>query len=630
MCGISGILARSAITDAELRRQIQRMNTAVAHRGPDGEGCFIRPGVALGHRRLSILDLTDAGAQPMHSADGQLTLVFNGEIYNYRELAQELRAYGYVFRSHSDSEVILHAYRQWGEACVRRFNGMWAFAIWDEREGRLFASRDRLGVKPFFYVETPDALYFSSEIAGLRAVLELRDANLAKLHDYLAYGYRTNNGETFFKGVRELQPGHKFFWYLAGGHAQMRRYWCLEEQQVGIPPVAERAEAFATLLRDAVKLRFRSDVPVALLQSGGVDSSVICSIVNDEIESGDLEGLQGVTAFTAVYPGHRFDESANVRALMEVCPHVRLVELTPHSDGLAEEFRDYIRAMQEPTASATSYVHWKLMQEVRRQGIKVVINGQGADEALAGYGHYIRGYRLLDVLQTDPLGAWREARSIIAKMPGGWGGLLAQTVKAAMGRRLASHVRASWLEGSAAMLSPAFRRAHADYLPDLPMAWGGGNLDRHLRGQLHDYGFNQILHYEDQSSMSQGIEIRSPFVDYRIMEFAFSLPPDAKFSGGITKRILREAFRQRLPHRIIGNEKKIGFGVPFDDWLSSAPLQALVKHLVSSSGFRTCGLWRPDKLEERLLGPQAARRRFPAWRFVATALWLEEFGIANA
>ncbi|MBL8279695.1 MAG: asparagine synthase (glutamine-hydrolyzing) [Pelomonas sp.] len=630
MCGINGSLTRTAVGSGELRARVVAMNNAIAHRGPDGSGVFERDGVALGHRRLSIIDLSEAGAQPMHSADGTLTLVFNGEIYNYLELTQELQALGCQFRSHSDSEVILHAYRVWGESCVRRFNGMWAFAIWDERERRLFASRDRLGVKPFFFMETGDELLFSSEIAGLRTVRPLNQANLAKLHDYLAYGYRTNNGETMLQGVLELLPGHEMVWRLDGGRLAMRRYWSLEEARVALPPPAERPGALAELLRDAVRLRFRSDVPVALLQSGGIDSSVICTIVNDEIDAGHLGALDTVTAFTATHPGHAYDEAANVRALMATCPHIRSMELTPGGEALAQDFRAYVRAMQEPMSGAASYAHWKLMQAVRAQGIKVVINGQGADEALAGYGFYIRGYRMLDLLQTDPLAAWREARAIRANMPFGYGGLVAQTVKAMMGRRLASRMRASLVEGSAGMLAPAFRSDHANYLPDLPMVGGGGNLDRHLRGQLHDYGFNQILHYEDQSSMSHGVEIRSPFIDYRLMEFAFALSDEEKFSGGVTKKILRDAFRGRVPAQIIESKVKLGFATPFADWLRGDALQSFVRQLVSSPTFKDRNIWHAAPLATKLSDPKASSGGFPSWRFIMTALWLEEFGVTNA
>ncbi len=629
MCGINGILQLSPEGQTQLQVQIEAMNVAIAHRGPDGEGTFVRPGIALGHRRLSILDLSEAGAQPMHCDDGRLTLVFNGEIYNYLELAEELKAKGYVFRSHSDTEVILHAYREWGEDCVQRFNGMWAFALWDEVEQKLFASRDRLGVKPFFYLRTADQFIFSSEIGGIRAVVPVKEANLGKLHDYLAYGYRTNNGETFFKGIFELKPGHTLS--AQGGQIRFKRFWSINavKPEQGLPGPGERVEAYADLLRDAVRLRFRSDVPVALLQSGGIDSSVICTIVNDEIDAHRLD-LETVTAFTATHPGHEFDESEPVRELMKTCPHIESVELSPNGDNLAADFPAYVRAMQEPMGSAASYAHWRLMQEVRRQGIKVVINGQGADEALAGYGLYIRGYRLLDLLQTRLSAALAEARAIRRNMPWGYAGLFAQTCKAMLGRRVASRFRARFIERSFSVLTSEFKRAHQDYLPGLGMNWEGKNLDRHLRSQLQDYGLNQILNYEDQSAMSQGIEIRSPFVDYRLMEFAFALPDEAKFSDGITKKILRQGFSRRVPDSIINSKVKLGFAIPFAEWMKRPAMQDLVRKLVDSPSFKSRTIWDAEKLSALLIDPQAAASGFPVWRFLMVALWLDEYEISNA
>ena len=606
---------------------IERMNSAISHRGPDGNGVFADDMAGLGHQRLSIIDLSEGGAQPMHSDDGRLVLVFNGEIYNYLEIAAELRSLGHQFHSHSDTEVLLHAYQQWGEACVQRFNGMWAFAIWDERQRRLFASRDRLGVKPFAYREDAEGLMFSSEVAGLRAVASLQEANLGKLHDYLAYGYRINNGETYFKGVFELNPGHNLIWQ--DGRIRTERYWALPEPGTfALPTQDQRAEAYAELLRDAVRLRFRSDVPVALLQSGGIDSSVICSIVNDEIDGRNL-GPDSVSAYTVTHPGHRYDESGLVRELMRSCPHIRLHELTPSGSDLAAQFRSYVAAMQEPKASATSYAHWRLMQAIRAHGVKVVINGQGADEALAGYGAYIRGYRFLDLLQTRPLQAWGEARAMRAEMGFGWGSLAAQTGKAVLGRRAASKVRARFNERSMALLAPGFHAAHDGYLPDVPMAWGGGNLDRHLRSQLHHFGFNQILHYEDMSSMSQGIEIRSPFVDYRLMEFAFGLPDEDKFSRGVTKKILRQGFDARVPHSIIRAKTKIGFATPVDAWLQAAPMQALIRDITDSPSFRQRSLWRANEVAHRLRSPLSLDDAAAAWRFLMVACWLEQAGIGN-
>ncbi len=280
----------------------------------------------------------------MYNADGNMILVFNDEIYNYLELIPELRALGYKFQSRCDSEVILHAYAAWGDACVERFNGMWAFAIWDARLRRLFASRDRLGVKPFVYLERAGEFLSSSEIAGILAARPVHEANRGKVHDYLVYGYRSNYGETFFAGIEELLPAHNLV--IEGGTMRQLRYWPLPSQAAGVGGEEELSECFRALLLDAVMLRFRSDVPVALLQSGGLDASVICSSVDDAIGTGVL-AIDSVTAFTSVYPGGRFDESEAVRELMAECQHVRSVK----SCRTAQAWRVRCRSLSKPWAS---------------------------------------------------------------------------------------------------------------------------------------------------------------------------------------------------------------------------------------------------------------------------------------
>lgn len=625
MCGISGLVSKQGLGSAEMARLTQAMAAAIQHRGPDGEGVYADDYAGLGHRRLAILDLTDAAAQPMSSEDGRLVLIFNGEIYNYLELRAQLQRMGYAFRSTGDTEVVLRAYQAWGPDCVTRFNGMWGIALWDKNKRELFMSRDRLGVKPLFYVDRAQQLYFCSEIVGLRAVLNLHDANQAKLHDYLAYGYRTNNGQTFFDGVKELPPGHNLIW--RDGQMVLSRYWQLKQERLNIS--AEEAQArLRELLEDAVRLRFRSDVPVALLQSGGIDSSIICSIVNDAIASGGLPS-QGVTAYSAVFPGHAYDESNAINALMATCPHIHSVTLSADGGTLARDFGAYCKAMQEPMSSGASYMHWLLMEQLSKAGIKVVINGQGADEAFAGYGYYIRGYRLLDLALSRPGQALREMRQMRAEMGVGHASSLAQTAKAVVGRRAASLWRARFKEGTLDVLSPAFHSAHRGHLPDLGMVWGKGNMDRHLRGQLSDYGFNQILHYEDQSSMSRSVEIRSPFVDYRVMEFAFSLPDALKFSDGQTKRVLRQAYAGRIPDQIINNGKKLGFATPTADWMAAAPMQGFVRDLVNSADFRHRNLWRADRLSGKLTDSRHAQRGFPVWRYLMTAQWLQQNQIRN-
>ncbi len=626
MCGINGFISlKNNFLTYFVRDRITAMNQAIAHRGPDGDGVYVSDEVALGHRRLSIIDLSDAGKQPMFNEARDLVLVFNGEIYNYLELVPELQALGYRFESQSDSEVILHAYAAWGPDCVQRFNGMWAFAIWDVRRKRLFASRDRLGVKPFFYVKDDDKLIFASEIKAIAAVRPLHQANLAKVHDYLRYGYRTSDGSTFFADVQELRPGHNLV--LENGQLTISRYWQLPQGDTSQESDAALRNRFTALLEDAVRLRFRSDVPVALLQSGGLDSSAICRVVDDDIESGRL-ACESVTAFTAVFPGFEHDEQARVRELIGTCKHVKLVELSPTAADLLADLPRFVAGMGEPVQSTTSFVHWQIMQAVHASGIKVIINGQGADEALAGYAPYIVGYRLLDTLLANPLKAWSEARGMQARFAYPATKLIAQTVKAMLGRRAASKWRAARVEGTTQVLNATFCQQHDAYLPDIGMTLRPRNLDRHLRGQLEHYGFNQILHYEDHSAMMSSIEMRSPFVDYRLMEFAFSLPDRLKFDQGITKRIQREAFANRLPKSIVDNHHKIGFATPFQSWLASPALNGYFQEVVGSSSFQSRSIWQGAGIKKRFA--QSDRYpNFPFWRFINLELWARAYGISN-
>ena len=480
-------------------------------------------------------------------------------------------------------------------------------------------------MKPLLYTERDGQLLFS-ELAGLRAVMPLCRANLTKLYSYLAYGYRTNDGQTMCEGVYELPPGHHAVY--EAGNLSLRRYWALPDE-VEPPPEAERLERLRELLSDAVQLRFRSDVPVALLQSGGLDSSILCAIVNDEIAAGHL-GQAEVASYTAVHPGHAYDESAAVRELMACCQNVRSVELQPNSSALAERLPDFVRRMQEPMASPTSYAHESLMQAIEAEGIKVVINGQGADEAFAGYGTYIVGFRLLDVLLGRPSMLPGEAAAMHRLMGSSWSHLIAQTAKAVMGRHAASSWRARHAEGAARVLTPEFTRGHALADPDVRATPQPRNLDRHLRSQLLQYGFNQILHYEDQSSMSHSVEIRSPFIDYRLMEFAFSLPMEERFCGGVTKRILRRAYVDRLPRSIVDNHRKIGFATPFEQWAAVPAFRSFIEDLVASRAFRERRIWDADRLARYLRGPERRRPRLPSVALSQCRALVAQFDVTNA
>lgn len=626
MCGINGIFLYKPACDSEsLSSNITLMNNSISHRGPDGSGRYISDSFAMGHVRLSIIDLSEDASQPMFNEEKDFVLVFNGEIYNYLELIPELKACGHIFRSNSDSEVILHAYEEWGVDCVQRFNGMWAFAIWDVRRKRLFASRDRLGVKPFYYFKDDSKIIFASEIKAIAVVQPLHQANLAKVHDYLRYGYRTNDGNTFFADVHELLPGHNLV--VETGALIISRYWQLPQANSSQESDATLRDRFTALLEDSVRLRFRSDVPVALLQSGGLDSSAICRVVDDDIESGRL-ACESVTAFTAVFPGFEHDEQARVRELIGTCKHVQLVELTPTANELMADLPKFVAGMGEPVQSTTSFVHWQVMQAVHARGIKVIINGQGADEALAGYAPYIVGYRLLDTLLSAPLQTWSQGCGMRSRLGYSLFKLIAQTAKAMLGRRAASKWRATRVEGTTQVLASTFCLQHDACLPDSSMLFAPRNLDQHLRTQIEHYGFNQILHYEDHSAMMSSIEMRSPFVDYRLMEFAFSLPDRLKFDNGITKRIQREAFANRLPNSIIDNHQKIGFATPFQKWMESPTLNNYFQDVVGSSLFQSRSIWDGAKIKKRF---EQTRKypNFPFWRFINLELWARAYGINN-
>jgi asparagine synthase (glutamine-hydrolysing) len=626
MCGINGFVCLKSYAPIDLlRSDIAAMNHATAHRGPDGEGEYFDTGVALGHRRLSILDLSAEGHQPMFNEDHSLALVFNGEIYNYRELIPELKARGHLFRSHSDSEVILHGYEEWGADCVQRFNGMWAFAIWDTRNRCLFASRDRLGVKPFYYAQDDSSFIFSSEIKAIAAVKPLHEANLAKVHDYLRYSYRTCDGSTFFAGVNELRPGHSLV--IENGDVKISQYWEMPHGNVSTESDEALRARFTALLEDAVRLRFRSDVPVALLQSGGLDSSAICRVVDDDIEAGRL-GRDSVTAFTAIFPGFKHDESVRARELISTCKHVQHVELTPTADDLLKDLPTFVAGMGEPVQSTTSFVHWQIMRAVHERGIKVIINGQGADEALAGYGPYIVGYRLLDTLLSQPWKVFSQARGMQEKLGFSATMLIAQTAKAMLGRRAASHWRAGMVEGGTQVLSPTFIKKYDNNLAESSMTFSAKNLDQHLRSQIEHYGFNQILHYEDHSAMMSSVEMRSPFVDYRLMEFAFSLPDRLKFDHGVTKRIQREAFASRLPKSIVDNHHKIGFSTPFLDWMKAPAVKTFMLDVVGSESFQSRSIWQGAEIKKRFEHAEKYPS-FPFWRYINLELWARAYGINN-
>lgn len=631
MCGINGAISLNMQTGAnwksEMRPSILKMNDAIAHRGPDSDGIYIKEPLALGFRRLSIIDLDDSANQPMFSADEQIVIVFNGEIYNYLELREQLITKGYDFRTNSDTEVIINSYLEYGKDCVQHFNGMWAFAIYDFRKNMLFCSRDRMGVKPFYYYKTNEELYFSSELKALHKVSGINKANLTRVYQYLAYGYRLNDGNSFFEDCFELLPGMNLI--VEVNNIRLESYWSLRNDMFKHKKECDYKKEFVEIFKSAVKLRYRSDVPVALLLSGGLDSSAIAKVTDCLINSGEME-QNDINAFVASFPNFKDDETYIAREFIKTCKHIKLHEIQIDTIHIIEGLAKLAYDFDHPLFSFNTVVHNQIMKECKKKGIKVVINGQGSDEALAGYDRYISGVHLLDQLISKK-GNFIETFKCLNKKNGySIKYLLKQMGKSLLNPSFASYLRARYQEKSISCLKKDFVRPHKNgYKSSYRFSSSGGNLNNYLLDKINSQGLNTILHYEDISSMNQSIEIRSPFMDYRIMEFAFSIPDNLKFINGVTKSILRETIGANLPDSITRNRKKIGFSTPFVNYISED--KAFIKYIetiLESESFKSKTIWDSDKIAHIFRNP-SENKNFPFWRILNLELWSRAYNIDN-
>ena len=602
MCGLCGVVALDRPPE---RDTVGRMLDDLAHRGPDGRGVFEDPGVCLGHLRLAIIDLSERGLQPFASDDGRLQLLHNGEIYNYLELREQLRTRGHAFRSDTDTEVILAAYREWGEACVRRFNGMWAFALWDAAERTLFCSRDRLGVKPFYYRLDGGRFAFASEPWTLRG--ERPQANLQAVHHYLAQGYLDHGDETCFAGVRKLPAAHSLTFGPQG--LRLERYWSLERREPPADPVAAVRETFV----DAVRLELRSDVPVGTCLSGGIDSSAIATAVAHL-------GHERQKTVTAWFDDAGFDERPYARAVVErTGAEAHWVSFT--ADDLVENLPAIVQAQGEPFGSTSICAGWYVMREAGRAGLKVMLDGQGGDEILAGYRAYF-GYRLSDLVRQGRLSeATAELTAFGAVNGPRWAAIALVSPHVPEPLRLAARSR---LRGSAALVHPALRGL------DAPAAANGTVFPDRLRRQLElvltRRGLPELLRYEDRNSMAHSLEARVPFLDHRLVELMFSLDGGELIHRGETKSVLRRALADLLPPEVRGRRDKLGFVTPEARFLRGA-LGALAADVFASNSFAQRGFVDAPAARRRLERHRQGEldAGFELWRALNVELWAQRF-----
>jgi asparagine synthase (glutamine-hydrolysing) len=612
---------------------MERVCGSLAHRGPDGKGIWTGRcndwNVMLGHRRLSIIDLSDAASQPMASADGSCHIVYNGEIYNYIELREELRGLGFEFRTKSDTEVILAAYRQWGADCLNRFNGMWAFAIHDAKKNILFCARDRFGIKPFYCFRKPGLFVFASEIKALLRHPEApRVANASRVADFLAFGLVDHSPETFFKDIDRLPPAH--YMVIEDGRLSLQPYW--------VPPKAEpapetdsaeSASRFLELFSDAVRIRLRSDVPVGTCLSGGLDSSSIVCVANrimfgkDSPIDRDLVGERQKT-FTACYGNAEFDERPFVDVVTGQT-NASSHRVFPEAAILLKDMDALISHQEEPFGSTSIFAQWCVMRKVKETGVKVLLDGQGGDELLAGYDAYyaaLAADRLADFRPIAALAGLKKARRLRG-LKAKW--LAARTafflVPDCLKRPLFPFAKGRLVN----CIGADFFRASFTGWPELKRC--GSYVQGWSRQHLAHTTLPGLLRYEDRNSMAFSIEARVPFLDYRLVEFVLRLPTEQKISGEWTKPVLREAMKGILPEKVRLRTDKKGFETPEGDWFRGE-LSTMLGDTVSSRSFASRGFFNASAVRKAFDAFQRGRPGLTSrelWRIVNTELWMRSF-----
>lgn len=569
MCGIAGIVALDGFEPAKL----VAMTQMIAYRGPDGFGFAYsaagpqgpveihhgtertpeirRPRVGLGNRRLAILDLSPNGNQPMRSEDGSFCITYNGEIYNYKEIRDELLELGYRFASSTDTEVVLRSYQAWGKQCLQRFNGMWSFALWDRPRQRLFCARDRFGVKPFYYCVSDRTFYFGSEIKQVLSVSGIRRvANPRAIADFLEWGLQDHLEETSFEGVFQLLGGCFLTLELIEAlQPRIQRYWELTARpELKMAPADAEVE-FRAHLERAVTIRLRSDVPVGISLSGGLDSSAILC------QARRLSPHTHFPCFSACFEDPRIDERAYMSAITAATESEKhWIFPDAHSFWSASE--TITHHQDEPMGGPSVFAQWSVMREAQKQRVPVLLGGQGGDESLCGYRKYYF-FHLWHLLRSFDPRFVREAFALGTNLGSFHWSL------GTVGRYLPPFAQ-DRLSAVERLGAPALRK----FARSSPRLLGAGpNLAERQKTDLLHSSLPKLLRHEDRNSMAHSIESRMPFLDYQLVEFAVRCPPALKLRNGWTKWILRAALDGTLPDSVRLRKSKLGFDTPQSEWL---------------------------------------------------------------
>lgn len=638
MCGIAGIVGFGRQpADARL---LEAMTQSLAHRGPDGEGYVLlshnrseKPisaigrlsdsvsatptgyAIGFGHRRLAILDRSPLGHQPMGCEQGDVWITYNGEIYNYIEIREELQQLGWCFRSMTDTEVVLRAYQQWGVDCLSRFNGMFAFAIWDGLRDRLFCARDRLGIKPFYFRKTSGGIIFGSEIkALLRDPAYVRSANRKAVHAFLVLGLQDHSESTFFSDILQLRPGHAMV--LDGKRLHVYRWWDLPSREPGQVEDGFAAESLRALFDDAVRLHLRSDVAVGSCLSGGLDSSSIVCAMRRALPD------RPIKAFSSCFDDAKYDERIYADAVVSESA-VQSVTVFPDARRLFDDLPHMLWFQDEPFSGVSYLAQWAVMKAASEHGLKVLLDGQGGDELLCGYPGYWGSY-IGDLFSSGSIvGAWHALRACYRRQSRLDPMVVSNCARALLPAPLVSQCR-SWMKGDANWVNPEFVSCYpgnAAYENRYSTA-----LENHVAAYLQTHSLPALLHHEDRSSMAFSIEARLPYLDARLVDCLWKWPARLKLRDGVSKYVMREAMKGLIPEKVRTRRDKMGFATPQDSWLRETWRQEL-ESLFSSVACAQREYWDPIRLQQ-------SYRRYCAgeldigtsiWRCVTLELWHQQW-----
>lgn len=625
MCGIVGGLYFEKTIDKNL---CINMNNSIKHRGPDDEGflfintatknynqmsgqdtinclknkyksiekiSYVDYNLFLAQRRLSIIDLSELGHQPMCNEDSTIWLVFNGEIYNYAEIRNELLAVGHIFKSNTDSEVIIHAYEEWGEKCLDKFNGMWAFALYDLNNNIMFLSRDRFGVKPLYYYNDKEKIIFASEIKAILSDKSYkREQNDKVINKFLQSGIFDDSHETFFEKIYQLEPSH--YMIIKDNEMSVHRYFNIEDN-VELTDFEEAKDKFFSYFYDSVKLRLRADVPIGTLLSGGLDSSSIVSMIRYHFSKENC--INEINTFSSIFSNKKFDEQKYIDEVnSEKKCKGHKIETNPLN--LEADIENLIYTQEEPFGSLSIYAQWNVMNLVSKTDVKVLLDGQGADEILAGYEPYYFPYfrylfkkRKFKKLKREVhiyLTTYNKSKS-----------------KVEVFSRIIYNC-----------LTNLFKNANRKLLRK-------GQIDRKkkfedpLKDELYNAlncSLRQLLHYEDRNSMAFSIESRVPFLDYKLVQYLFLIPNEFKINNGITKHIMRESLNDLLPKKIKDRKDKMGFVTPQEVWQRNE-LKDYFTRVLNSDRFKSRKYYKKLDLDKD--------DYLKVWRYINVELWMRMF-----